>query len=188
MEFTPLTIAGAWVHTPSRHEDSRGHFEEQFKLSAIEEQLARSFTVKQVNQSVSGKGVIRGIHFTDSAEGQAKYVSCPKGAVWDVVVDLRPESSTFGKWDAVVLSAANGKSILISEGLGHAFLSLEDQTVVQYLCSSEYRKESDKALQPFSQHLNIGFSIACSLHGIEETFLSERDACAPEFHISQSRP
>lgn len=186
MQFTPMAIQGAWVHTPIRHEDNRGHFEEQFKLSAIESQLGRTFTVKQVNQSVSAKGVVRGIHFTDSPEGQAKYVSCPQGAIWDVVVDLRPDSPTYGKWDAVVISAENGKSVLISEGLGHAFLSLENDSVVHYLCNSEHRKDADKALQPFSPKLNIGFSIACSLHGIEETQLSERDAAASEFGTSQS--
>lgn len=181
MEFTPLTIAGAWVHTPSRHEDSRGHFEEQFKLSAIQEQLDRSFTVKQVNQSVSGKGVIRGIHFTKSAEGQAKYVSCPQGALWDIVVDLRPNSKTFGKWDAVIISSDNGKSVFISEGLGHAFVSLEADTVVNYLCSSEYNPEEDQVVHVMSPELKIDFSELKTTYGISSTFMSKRDREAPWF-------
>ena len=175
MQFTPMAIQGAWVHTPVRHEDNRGHFEEQFKLSAIEAQLGRTFTVKQVNQSVSAKGVIRGIHFTDSPEGQAKYVSCPQGAIWDVVVDLRPDSPTYGKWDAVVISAENGKSVLISEGLGHAFLSLEENSVANYLCTSEYQAEFDKTVNVFSPELAINFDHIAAAHEITMLSLSEKD-------------
>jgi dTDP-4-dehydrorhamnose 3,5-epimerase len=176
-----MAIEGAWVHTPTRHEDRRGHFEEQFKLSAIETQLGRSFRVKQVNQSVSAKGVIRGIHFTDSPEGQAKYVSCPQGALWDVVVDLRPQSPTYGKWDAVVISAENGKSVLISEGLGHAFLSLEDQSVANYLCTSEYQAEFDKIVNVFSPKLFISFEEIASVYGVAAFSFSTKDEEASIF-------
>jgi dTDP-4-dehydrorhamnose 3,5-epimerase len=175
MQFTPMAIDGAWVHTPTRHEDSRGHFEEQFKVSAIESQLGRTFAVKQVNQSVSAKGVIRGIHFTDSSEGQAKYVSCPKGAIWDVVVDLRPQSPTYGNWDAVVISAENGKSVLISEGLGHAFLSLEEDSVANYLCSSEYQAEFDKTVNVFSPKLAIDFEEIAAAHEVTVFSFSDKD-------------
>jgi dTDP-4-dehydrorhamnose 3,5-epimerase len=175
MQFTPMTIEGAWVHKPTRHEDSRGHFEEQFNLSAIETQLGRSFDVKQVNQSVSAKGVIRGIHFTDSREGQAKYVSCPQGALWDVVVDLRKSSPTYGKWDAVIISAENGKSVLISEGLGHAFLSLEDNSVAHYLCTSEYQVEFEKTVNVFSSKLSISFEEIASDFGVSAFSFSAKD-------------
>lgn len=175
MEFTPMAVQGAWVHTPIRHEDDRGHFEEQFKLSAIENQLGRTFAVKQVNQSVSAKGVIRGIHFTASPEGQAKYVSCPQGAIWDVVVDLRPESETYRKWDAVVISAENGKSVLISEGLGHAFLSLEDNSVANYLCTAEYRAEFDKTVNVFSPKLAINFEQIAAAHNVTVFSFSDKD-------------
>jgi dTDP-4-dehydrorhamnose 3,5-epimerase len=182
MQFTPMAVRGAWVHTPARHEDNRGHFEEQFKLSAIEAQLGRTFTVKQVNHSVSAKGVIRGIHFTDSPEGQAKYVSCPQGAIWDVVVDLRPESETYGNWDAVVISAENGKSVLISEGLGHAFLSLENNSTAQYLCTSEYSNRHEKTFSPFSPFFSINFEHVARSVDLEPAFnLSNRDLCAPIF-------
>jgi dTDP-4-dehydrorhamnose 3,5-epimerase len=181
MPFEEMKIKGAWVHTPLRHHDNRGHFEEQFKLSLIEQQLERPFTVKQVNQSVSKKGVIRGIHYTESPEGQAKYVSCPKGRIWDVVVDLRKDSSTYGKWDAVELSAENGLSVFISEGLGHAFLSLEDDSVVNYLCSSEYNAAADRTLNAFDPKLAIAFSEAGEKHGITEFSLSPKDAEAAAF-------
>ncbi|BDS49762.1 DTDP-4-dehydrorhamnose 3,5-epimerase RmlC [Rhodoluna lacicola] len=172
-----MKIKGAWIHTPMRHNDDRGHFEEQFKLSQIESELGRTFPVKQVNQSVSNKGVIRGIHYTDSPEGQAKYVSCPRGAIWDVVVDLRKDSPTYGQWDSVKLSAENGLSVLISEGLGHAFLSLEENSVVNYLCTSNYAPELDRAINPFSEKLGITFSN----FGAAGFFLSEKDSGAPDF-------
>ena len=183
MPFEEMKIKGAWVHTPVRHPDNRGHFEEQFKLSLIEQGLGRTFTVKQVNQSVSNKGVIRGIHCTDSPEGQAKYVSCPKGAIWDVVVDLRKDSPTYGQWDAVEINEENGKSVFISEGLGHAFLSLADGSVVNYLCSSEYNPEADKTVSPLSESLAISFEGFATRAGVTQLVLSDKDLAAPDFKI-----
>jgi dTDP-4-dehydrorhamnose 3,5-epimerase len=181
MPFEEMKIKGAWVHIPFRHPDNRGHFEEQFKLSLIEQELGRAFTVKQVNQSVSNKGVIRGVHYTDSNEGQAKYVSCPKGKIWDVVVDLRKDSATFGQWDAVELSAENGLSVFISEGLGHAFLSLEDGSVVNYLCSTEYNAADDRTVNAFDAKLSIAFEAAGEAVGITRFSLSTKDSEAPSF-------
>lgn len=172
-----MKIKDAWIHRPIRHYDKRGHFEEQFKISQIESELGRTFSVKQVNQSISNKGVIRGIHYTDSPEGQAKYVSCPKGAIWDVVVDLRKDSPTYGHWDAVELSAENGLSVFISEGLGHAFLSLEDGSVANYLCTSEYAPDADRTINPLSAELAITFEDS----GINEFVLSAKDSEATDF-------
>lgn len=176
-----MKIKGAWVHTPIRHRDNRGHFEEQFKLSEIESLLGLTFSVRQVNQSVSNKGVIRGIHYTAGPEGQAKYVSCPTGRIWDVVVDLRKDSPTYGQWDAVELSAENGLSVLISTGLGHAFLSLEDGSVSAYLCSSEYSPAYDKGFSPLSESLSIDFKNVAEKNGISKIITSERDSSSPNF-------
>jgi dTDP-4-dehydrorhamnose 3,5-epimerase len=175
MSFTEMKIPGAWVHTAIRFGDSRGFFEEQFKLSLIESQVGRTFPVKQVNQSRSGKGVIRGIHWTDSPEGQAKYVSCINGSMWDVVVDLRPGSPTYGQWDAETITPENGKSVLISEGLGHVFLALEEDTVANYLCTSEYNPSADKTVNPLDPILAIGFELVSKQHGITSLSMSEKD-------------
>lgn len=177
MPFQEMKIKGAWIHLPIRHNDNRGYFEEKFKISQIEAEFGRSFTVRQVNQSVSNKGVIRGIHYTDSPEGQAKYISCPKGAIWDVVVDLRKDSPTYGEWDAVELSAENGLSIFIPEGLGHAFLSLEDDSVANYLCTTEYNPVSDCVIHPLSEGLAIDFAST----GITHFNLSPKDSAADFF-------
>ena len=157
MSFTTLKIQGSWVYTPTRYDDDRGSFQEVFKLDLIRESLGRDFEVKQVNQSVSKAGVIRGIHWADVPPGQAKYVSCPRGSIWDVVVDIRVGSPTFGQWDGAVLSAENGKCLLIEEGLGHVFLSLENETVVNYLCSEPYNPAREHGISPLDGDLNIPF-------------------------------
>jgi dTDP-4-dehydrorhamnose 3,5-epimerase len=184
MPFEEMKIKGAWVHTPSVFPDERGSFHEVFKLSAIEEQLGRSFQVKQVNQSTSSKGVIRGIHFTDSVEGQAKYVSCVAGSLWDVIVDVRKDSETYGQWDAVLLSAENRKSVLISEGLGHAFLSLEDGTVANYLCTSEFNPALDLTIDALDKDLKINFSVLLNAFtdGPKAIIRSDKDLNGLTFH------
>jgi dTDP-4-dehydrorhamnose 3,5-epimerase len=184
MSFHEMKIQGAWVHTPLRYQDSRGHFEEQFKLSAIERELTLNFQVKQTNQSVSQKGVIRGIHWTDSPQGQAKFVSCMSGSIWDVVVDLRPESSTYGQWDAVEVTPQNGKSVVLSRGLGHAFLALEEGTLVNYLCTSEYDPLVDRTINPLDPVLNINFLEIAKSRGIQSLTMSDRDRDGEAFKSS----
>jgi dTDP-4-dehydrorhamnose 3,5-epimerase len=176
-----MGVQGAFVFTPVRHQDSRGHFQESFKLSSLKTELGLGFEVKQVNQSSSAKGVIRGIHFAQNPPGQAKYVSCLKGAIWDVVIDLRPGSPTFGVWEGVELSARNGKSVLIPEGLGHAFLSLEEGSVVSYLCSEEYSPTIERLINPLDKDLAIDFSGFGSKFGVEDFLLSDQDKKAQGF-------
>jgi dTDP-4-dehydrorhamnose 3,5-epimerase len=158
MSFTPLSIQGSWVFTPKKFDDDRGSFHEVFKLSSISETLGFDFQVKQVNQSVSKAGVIRGIHWADVPPGQAKYVFCPRGSIWDIVVDIRVGSPTFGKWDADVISEQNGKAVLIKEGLGHVFLTLEENTVVNYLCSEPYNPTGEHEINPLDENLGIPFA------------------------------
>ena len=178
MPFEEMKIKGAWVHTPSVFPDERGSFHEVFKLSAIEEQLGRSFKVKQVNQSTSAKGVIRGIHFTDSVEGQAKYVSCPKGKIWDVVVDLRKDSPTYGQWIAEELTADNGRQILVPKGFLHGFLTLLPDTEVQYKCTDLYAPAHDGGVRWDSCGIDWGLS--------STPILSAKDESAPAFADWQS--
>jgi dTDP-4-dehydrorhamnose 3,5-epimerase len=183
MSFTPLKIRGSWLFTPKKFDDDRGSFHESFKLSTIAEVLNRGFEVKQANQSVSKAGVIRGIHWADVPPGQAKYISCPKGAIWDVVVDLRVGSETFGQWDAVELSAENNNSILLEEGLGHAFLSLADGTVVSYLCSEPFNPSAEHAINPLDETISISFDS----HWDSKAFLvSPKDSEALSFIEAQN--
>lgn len=181
MGFEPLAISGAWVYTPKQFHDNRGYFQESFKLSMIEEQLGRTFHVKQMNQSVSRAGVVRGIHWAVTPPGQAKYISCPRGAMWDVVVDLRLGSPTFGKWDAVELSDVNNKSVLIGEGLGHAFLSLDDNTVANYLCNEPYTPNRELGIFPLDPTLNIPFELVLLDRSNAAMQLSDKDKNSPTF-------
>jgi dTDP-4-dehydrorhamnose 3,5-epimerase len=181
MNFTPLSIDGVWVHEPEILPDERGSFHEVFKLSLIKSQIGRDFEVRQVNQSVSGKGVLRGIHWTDNFSGQAKYISCAKGSLWDVVVDLRPDSKTFGQWDSFYLSEADCRSILISEGIGHAFLALEEGTVANYLCTAEFDPLSDKTINPLDTKLDIPFEAKALEFGISKLVLSAKDKAGTAF-------
>ena len=182
MGFTALSIEGSWVFTPEKYPDDRGSFHEVFKLPNITDALGFSFEVKQVNQSRSAAGVIRGIHWADVPPGQAKYIFCPKGAIWDVVVDIRVGSPTFGKFDAVEINAANGKSVLIKEGLGHVFLSLEDDTVVNYLCSEPFNPTYEHGINPLDADLSIPFEKM--LPGAP-VVISQKDTNAPSFKQAQ---
>lgn len=181
MPFQPMGIQGAFVFTPVRHKDSRGRFHESFKLSSLKAELGLDFAVKQVNQSTSVKGVIRGIHFADNAPGQAKYVSCLRGTIWDVVVDLRTESPTFGKWEGVEVSAENGMSVLVAAGLGHGFLSLAEDSVVSYLCSEEFNPTIERQINPLDRDLDINFLGFGSTFGVNNFLLSDQDKNAQGF-------
>ena len=174
-----MSIEGAWIYTPTIWPDNRGTFHEVFKISLIESELGIPFPISQVNQSLSKKGVVRGIHWTDSPEGQAKYISCVSGGLWDVVVDLRTNSPTFGKWDAALITAENRNSVLISEGLGHAFLALEDDTIANYLCTSEFNPSGDRGLNPLSPWLEIPFASFGKNFGVESLEISQKDLSAP---------
>jgi dTDP-4-dehydrorhamnose 3,5-epimerase len=182
MSFTPLKIEGAWVFEPTKVDDERGSFHEVFQLSPISEVLGRNFEVKQVNHSISKAGVIRGIHWADVPPGQAKYVSCFRGKLWDVVVDIRLGSPTFGQWDAAELSAENGKSMLISEGLAHVFLSLEDDTSVSYLCSEPFSPSTEHGINPLDPDLAIPF---VSHWGESSFVVSDKDSKAPSLQQAQ---
>jgi dTDP-4-dehydrorhamnose 3,5-epimerase len=171
-----LGIDGAWVYAPQVHRDDRGHFVEAFRGDEFAAALGHRLDVAQVNCSVSRRGVIRGIHFSDVPPGQAKYVSCVSGAILDVIVDLRVGSPTFGAWEAVRLDDADRRAVFLSEGLGHAFMALTDQATAMYLCSTPYSPGREHGLHP----LDPALGIAWPLDGAGGTpVLSDKDATAP---------
>ena len=157
MKFTSLEIDGLWLAESEVHQDNRGKFHEWFKPLELQEETGKSFSARQANSSCSTIGTLRGIHFSTSQDGQAKWVTCSDGVILDVVVDLRPESKTFKKWIATKLDAFSGNSLVISEGLGHAFLSLADNTVINYLLSSEYSPENEQTINPFDKDIAINW-------------------------------
>ncbi|MCU1691618.1 MAG: dTDP-4-dehydrorhamnose 3,5-epimerase [Frankiales bacterium] len=177
MQVDELKVPGAWSFTPKQFPDPRGVFLEWFKGSVLEEALGHPFTLQQANHSVSSRGTLRGVHFADVPPGQAKYVYCSKGAVLDVVVDIRVGSPTFGVVDAVTLDDVDRRALYLSEGLGHAFLALTDDANVTYLCSTPYAPGREHGVHPLDAALDLR-----SLPGWPadlEPLLSDKDAAAP---------
>ncbi|GAA2385804.1 MULTISPECIES: dTDP-4-dehydrorhamnose 3,5-epimerase family protein [Gordonia] len=185
MDVRPLSIDGAWAFTPVLHGDDRGVFLEAFKADVVAETIGRPFQLAQVNTSVSAAGVVRGIHFSDVPPSQAKYVTCSAGAVLDVVVDIRVGSPTFGRWDAVLLDDNDRRAVYLSEGLGHAFCSLQDGSVVTYLCSTGYRPGSEHGIDPMDPELGIEWPKIARDGSPLEYVLSKKDSAAPG--LSQAR-
>lgn len=176
----PLKIDGAWAFTPRIHADGRGSFLEWFTQAEFGADLGHRLDLAQANCSVSRRGVIRGIHFSDVPPGQAKYVTCASGAIMDVVVDIRVGSPGFGRWDAVRLDDQNRRALYLGEGLGHAFAVLSDQATVLYLCSTPYAPGREHAVNPLDPAIGIAWPAG------SEPVLSEKDAAAPSLAGAQA--
>lgn len=179
MTFRELAVPGAWEFTPTQHGDPRGVFLEWFRGAEFRDVVGHGLELGQANCSVSAAGVLRGIHFADVPPGQAKYVTCARGAVWDVAVDLRIGSPTFGAWDAVLLDDVDRRAIYLSEGLGHAFVSLEDDSTVMYLCSTPYAPGREHGVHPLDAELGIEWPTRARDGSPLVPLLSEKDAAAP---------
>lgn len=173
MRVRELAISGAFEFTPSTFGDERGLFVAPFQEQVFVDTLGHPLHVGQTNHSVSARGVIRGVHFADAPPGQAKYVSCPRGALLDVVVDLRVGSPTFGRWDAVRLDSEEYRCVYLAEGLGHAFIALADDTAMAYLCSTGYNPAAEHGVNPLDPELGLPWPAEL------EPVLSAKDRSAP---------
>jgi len=168
MELIPLGIEGVWLVESPVFRDNRGRFREWFKSEIIEKTCGRKFDIQQANISLSSKGTLRGIHYSIAPSGQAKWITCVVGSIQDVIVDIRPNSPTFGKWIDIELSGDSGSAIFISEGLGHGFLALEDDTAVAYLVSTPFSPENEYEINPLDQAIGINWRIEFDLLKISE--------------------
>lgn len=175
MKVRELKIPGAWEITPTVHGDSRGHFFEWLTDKGFSSFAGHRLDVRQANCSVSSAGVLRGLHFAQVPPSQAKYVTCVRGSVFDVVVDIRVGSPTFGQWDSVLLDDSDHRTIYLSEGLGHGFLALQDNSTVMYLCSTEYNPQREHTICATDPALAIDWPL---VDGAAPN-LSDRDAAAP---------
>lgn len=145
MRVFDTEISGLKIIEPDIWRDERGSFVETFNIERYASAgIAADFV--QDNESVSSKGVLRGLHWQAFEYAQAKLVRVVKGAVWDVAVDIRKDSPTFGKYKAVQLTAENGLQMFIPRGFAHGFLVLEDNTVFSYKCDNVYAKEYERGL------------------------------------------
>lgn len=179
MQYRELSVPGAWEITTQHHGDERGLFLEWFKDAPFAAAAGHSLDLQQANMSVSAAGVVRGLHFSDLPPGQAKYVTCARGAVLDVVVDIRVGSTTFGHWDSVLLDDVDRRVIYLSEGLGHAFMSLEDSSTVLYLCSTGYAPGREHGVHPMDPAIGIGWPTIDRAGRAITPILSDKDAAAP---------
>ncbi|MGY1730931.1 dTDP-4-dehydrorhamnose 3,5-epimerase family protein [Geodermatophilus sp. SYSU D01045] len=179
MEIRELAVPDSYVLDLVPHGDDRGRFTEWYRADVLAGATGRALPLAQANHSVSARGVLRGVHFALVPPGQAKYVYCPAGRVLDVVVDVRVGSPTFGVSDAVLLEAERPRAVFLAEGLGHAFLSLEDGSSVTYLVSTGYSPGREFGVSPLDPELDLPWP------GDVEVRLSDKDRAAPT--LAQAR-
>jgi len=159
MHFTQCEVAGAWVIDPAPHEDFRGYFyrawcRDEFVSHGID------FTPLQANMIHSTrKGTIRGLHYQLAPALEAKLVRCTAGSVFDVVVDLRPQSPTYRKWYGTELTARNGRMLLVPEGCAHGALSTEDGTDIYYMASAIYAPRHARGVRYDDPALDIRWPV-----------------------------
>ena len=175
----PLGIDGAWVLEPQVFEDERGAFHEWYRGGEFHEATGHDLALAQANCSVSRRGVLRGLHYADVPPGQAKYVTCVRGAVLDVVADIRVGSPTFGQWEAVRLDDGGRRAVFLAEGLGHAFMALTDDATVVYLCSTGYDPRREHTVDALDPALGITWPDGLT------PVLSPKDARAPSLAEAQ---
>ena len=187
MQYRELAVAGAWEVTPKQFGDDRGVFLEWFKSGPFQEAAGHELELRQANLSVSAAGVVRGIHFSDVPPGQAKYITCARGAVLDVVIDIRVGSPTFGRWDAVLLDDVDRRAVYVSEGLGHAFMSLDDGSTVMYLCSTEYAPGREHGIHPLDPEIGIEWPRTSRDGSPLTPALSDKDAAAPSLAAAREQ-
>ncbi|TBL39832.1 MULTISPECIES: dTDP-4-dehydrorhamnose 3,5-epimerase family protein [unclassified Micromonospora] len=180
MKIRPLSIEGAWEVVPQQHGDARGLFLEWYRFDRLAEAVGHPLRLAQGNLSVSARDVVRGIHFADVPPGQAKYVTCVRGAVLDVVVDLRVGSPTFGRWEGVRLDDVDRRAVYLAEGLGHGFCALTDDATLNYVCSTTYNPSGEHGVHPLDEELGIEWPTGSPQ-------LSDRDAVAPSLSEARRR-
>ncbi|MBA6156304.1 dTDP-4-dehydrorhamnose 3,5-epimerase [Tenacibaculum sp. S7007] len=169
MVFTKTDIPEVVIIEPKIFDDGRGYFFESFNQKEFEENIGE-ITFIQDNESKSSKGVLRGLHFQKPPFSQAKLVRCIQGKVLDVVVDVRKNSPTYGKYIAVELSEENKKQLFVPRGFAHGFIVLSDTAVFSYKVDNIYAPECDSGIKWNDEILNIDWKIA-----IDEIILSEKD-------------
>jgi len=174
MRFNETELCGAWLIEPEPARDERGFFARTFCAREFTDRGLTSCFV-QHNTSHSGtRGTLRGMHFQRAPHAEVKVVSCLKGALWDVIIDLRPESPTYRRWQGFELTADNRRQLYVPEGFAHGFQTLCDDTEAGYLISAFYAPEAADGVR----HDDPAFAIAWPL---PVSVISEKDAAWPDF-------
>ena len=175
MRFTQLEIAGAWLIDIEPHEDERGFFARTYCVREFAEHGLVG-TIAQCSTSFNARrGTLRGLHYQVAPNEEAKVVRCTSGAIFDVVVDLRASSTTYGKWRSAELSANNRRMLYIPPGVAHGFQTTEDETEVYYQISTEYVAEASRGIRWDDPVLAIDWPL------LRGPIISERDRSYPPF-------
>jgi dTDP-4-dehydrorhamnose 3,5-epimerase len=177
MKVTPLAIPDVLLIEPQVFGDDRGFFFESFNQNKFEEAMGKKINFVQDNHSKSVKGVLRGLHYQLTPKAQGKLVRVIQGEVFDVAVDLRQSSPTFGKWVGEILSADNKKQMWIPEGFAHGFVTLSDTAEFLYKTTDFYSKEHEQAIRWNDETIGIQWPIKdISLSAKDETAQSLQEA------------
>ena len=172
MRFTETDVVGARVIDPSPHQDDRGRFMRAWCAREFAEH-GINFAPVQANMGLSiRKGTMRGMHYQIEPALEAKLVRCTRGAIFDVVVDLRPASSTYGRWFGTELSAENGRMLYLPEGCGHGYQTLQDDTEMHYMASAYYTPDAARGVRFDDPAFQIQWPLAV-------TVISEQDRSWP---------
>ncbi len=177
MKIRKTPLKDCYIIEPTIFEDDRGYFYEKFNEKKFEELTGMNGHFVQDNISKSSYGVLRGLHLQKGEYAQAKLVSCIEGKVWDVAVDLREDSLTFGKWFGVELTDENKLQFYIPRGFAHGFVVLSETAVFAYKCDNFYNKESEGGVIWNDENLQIDWKISP-----KDILLSEKDKVQPAFY------
>ncbi len=185
MKKIETELKDCYILEPARFGDERGYFSPYF----IQEELAElGFAgVVQANRSESAKGTVRGLHFQENPKCQAKIVEVLRGSAVDVVVDIRLDSPTYGKYIAVKLTENNNRNLFVPRGFAHGFISLEDNTLFQYLVDNDYAPDKEDGILWNDPDLNIPWDDMFEENDIEEPILSPKDQKHPTLKLSKAR-
>lgn len=176
MKIKTTPLKDCYIIEPTIFEDERGYFFEKFNEKKFEDLTGMNGHFVQDNISRSSYGVLRGLHLQKGEHAQAKLVSCLEGKVWDVAVDLREDSPTFGKWFGVELTPENKLQLYVPRGFGHGFSVISENAVFAYKCDNFYNKESEGSVKYNDKDLQIDWKL-----DEKDMILSEKDENAPSF-------
>ena len=172
MNSKPGPIAGSWLLTPKLHTDSRGQFVESFQKNRFAEQTGISLDFIQDNEVVSHQGVVRGLHLQNNPHGQSKLIRVVLGQIYDVAVDLRADSPSYGEWFGVALSADNQTQLFLPKGFAHGYSVLSERAIVQYKVDAPYNSKAESGIRYNDPDLGIDWQV-------DNPVLSEKDQKLP---------
>ena len=173
MKKIETNLLDCYIIEPDRFGDDRGYFSPYFIQKNFDDLGFQG--VVQANRSKSSKGVVRGLHFQKDPKCQAKIVEVIKGSAVDVVVDMRIDSETYGKWTSVLLTDNNNRQLFVPRGFAHGFVSLEDDTIFQYLIDNDYAPDMEGGILWNDESLGINWDEIFEEYGIDKPLLSEKD-------------